>query len=213
MTGMTPKIARIYIRVSTAQQDTTRQESLIEQARAQGYYIAGVYSEKESGAKADRPELQRLLADLQPGDVIIAEKLDRLTRLPLAQADALLANIKAKGAHLAIPDVLDLSEVIAGTANETARIVLDALQAMLLRIALQAAREEYETRRRRQAEGIAVAKSLGRRFGKQPDRKLHGRIIELRTAGYSKNKTAELLETSPATVARVWREYKATTQP
>lgn len=204
-----PKIARIYIRVSTAQQDTARQETLIEQAKGQGYYIAGVYSEKASGAKADRPELQRLLADLQPGDVLIAEKLDRLTRLPLAQADALLATIKAKGARLAIPDVLDLSDVIAGTENETARIVLDAMQAMLLRIALQAARDDYETRRRRQAEGIAVAKTLGRRFGKRPDEELHKKIIELRLAGYSKGKAAQLLETSPTTVARVWRKHKA----
>lgn len=208
---MTQKIARIYIRVSTDQQDTARQEALIDQAKGKGYYIAGVYSEKASGAKADRPELQRLLADLQPGDVLIAEKLDRLTRLPLAQADQLLAAIKAKGARLAIPDVLDLSEVISATENETARIVLDAMQAMLLRIALQAARDDYETRRRRQAEGIAVAKTMGRRFGKRPNEPLHQRIIALRQEGYSKNKTAELLETSPTTVARVWREHKELT--
>ena len=207
------KVARIYIRVSTNQQDLTRQEKLIDDAKEKGFYIAGVYSEKASGTTTDRPELTRLLKDIQPDDVIIAERIDRLTRLPLAQADQLMAAIHKKGAKICVPDVLDLSEIIQCTENQTARIVLEAMQTMLLRVALQAAREEYEIRRKRQKEGIAVAKSMGRRFGKRPDEKLHQRIIALRQEGYSKNKTAELLETSPATVARVWREYKATTQP
>jgi DNA invertase Pin-like site-specific DNA recombinase len=37
------KVARIYMRVSSATQDLTRQEALIEEAKAAGYYIAGIY--------------------------------------------------------------------------------------------------------------------------------------------------------------------------
>jgi DNA invertase Pin-like site-specific DNA recombinase len=53
-------VARVYLRVSTQGQDLDRQESIIAAARDAGYYIAGVYREKASGARADRPELLRL---------------------------------------------------------------------------------------------------------------------------------------------------------
>ena len=62
-------IARIYLRVSTEEQDLTRQAEIELSTRAAGYYIAGVYREKASGARADRPELLRMIADLQPGEV------------------------------------------------------------------------------------------------------------------------------------------------
>ena len=70
-------IARIYLRVSTEEQDLTRQAEIELSTRAAGYYIAGVYREKASGARADRPELLRMIADLQPGEVVVAEKIDR----------------------------------------------------------------------------------------------------------------------------------------
>ena len=49
------KAARIYQRVSTEEQNLERQNSQIQQAKAEGYYIAGVYKEKASGVRADRP--------------------------------------------------------------------------------------------------------------------------------------------------------------
>ncbi|WP_223936932.1 recombinase family protein, partial [Aeromonas caviae] len=82
MTGM--KVARIYLRVSTDRQDLQRQESIVEAAKAAGYYVAGIYREKASGARADRPELLRMVADLQAGETVVAEKIDRISRLPLA---------------------------------------------------------------------------------------------------------------------------------
>jgi len=51
------KVARIYLRVSTDEQDLTRQVGIEHNTRDAGYYIAGVYREKASGARADRPEL------------------------------------------------------------------------------------------------------------------------------------------------------------
>ena len=61
------KVARVYLRVSTDAQDLKRQEEIITTAKEAGYYVAGVYREKASGARADRPELLRMIADLQPG--------------------------------------------------------------------------------------------------------------------------------------------------
>src|SRR3954464_2252914 len=89
----TMKVCRIYQRVSSDQQDLTRQQSLEEQARANCYYIAGIYAEKASGTTAERPELQRMIRDLQPGEVVIAEKIDRISRLPLADAQKLVDSI------------------------------------------------------------------------------------------------------------------------
>src|ERR1700737_4262252 len=107
------KVARIYLRVSTDEQDLTRQAEIEHSARSAGYYVAGVYREKASGARADRPELLRMIADLQPGEVVVAEKIDRLSRLPLTEADQLVNSIRAKGAKLAVPGLVDLSEIAA----------------------------------------------------------------------------------------------------
>lgn len=104
------RVARIYMRVSSEQQDIDRQEEIVKAAKAAGYYVAGIYREKASGVRADRPELQRMIADLQPGEVVIAEKIDRISRLPLVEAERLVASIRDKSTRLAVPGVLDLSE-------------------------------------------------------------------------------------------------------
>lgn len=206
------KIARIYIRVSTDEQDTTRQHQLIADAKAQGYYVAAVYEEKASGARADRPELQRMIADLQEGDVVIAEKIDRISRLPLEQAEALVASIKAKGARLAVAGLVDLSE-IAASMEGTAKIVMEAMQEMLLKLALQMAHDDYTTRRERQAQGIQLAKQRGAYKGRQADDKRRELILQLRGSGHSIAKTAELVakahgSCSESLVKLVCREAK-----
>ena len=110
--------------------------------------IAGVYREKASGARADRPELLRMIADLQPGEVVVAEKIDRISRLPLPEAERLVASIRAKGARLAVPGVVDFTDFAKATDAVT-RIVLESVQELLLKLALQMARDDYETRRER----------------------------------------------------------------
>ena len=164
------RAARVYLRVSTEEQDLERQEAIVAGAQAAGYYVAAVYREKASGARPDRPELIRMIGDLQLGEVVLAEKIDRISRLPLPDAEALVATIRAKGARLAIPGIIDLSELVADSAG-VARIVLEAVQDMLLRVALQTARDDYETRRERQREGIEIAKRAGRYNGRNVDRR------------------------------------------
>ncbi len=43
-----------------------------------------------------------MIADLQPGEVVVAERIDRISRLPLAEAERLVASIRAKGARLRV---------------------------------------------------------------------------------------------------------------
>ena len=196
------KVARIYLRVSTDAQDLARQESIADSARAAGYYIAGVYREKASGARQDRPELLRMIDDLQAGETVIAEKMDRISRLPLPDAENLIASIRAKGARLSVPGVVDLSE-LTEEAQGVTRIVLESIQTMLFKLALQMARDDYEDRRERQRQGIAIAKDKGSYKGRKTDQAMHERIAALRAAGQSIAQTAALAGCSESQVKRV----------
>jgi hypothetical protein len=70
------KMAMIaYARVSTRDQDLTGQ---IEALKAAG--AKTIYREKVSGARADRPQLAKLMAGLKAGDFVVVTKLDRLGR-------------------------------------------------------------------------------------------------------------------------------------
>jgi len=209
--GVGFKVARIYLRVSTDEQDLSRQTAIVDSTRAAGCYVAGIYREKASGARADRPELLRMIDDLQPGEIVVAEKIDRISRLPLAEAERLVASIRAKGARLAVPGVVDLSD-LAAEAQGVAKIVLESLQELLLRLALQMARDDYEDRRERQRQGVALAKEAGRYTGRQADTATHERIIALRTAGHSIPDTARLAGCSESQVKRVW-SMRATASP
>jgi DNA invertase Pin-like site-specific DNA recombinase len=206
------KIARIYLRVSTEEQDLTRQTEIEQSTRAAGYYVAGVYREKASGARADRPELLRMIADLQPGEVVVAEKIDRISRLPLAEAEKLVDSIRIRGAKLAVPGLVDLSDLAAET-DGVARIVLESVQALLLRLALQMARDDYETRRERQRQGVRLAKVAGKYAGRSPNTTAHRRIIALRGAGQTIKQTSELTGCSLSQVKRIWAMYLATARP
>ena len=206
------KIARIYLRVSTDEQDLTRQTEIEQSTRTAGYYVAGVYREKASGARADRPELLRMIADLQPGEVVVAEKIDRISRLPLAEAEKLVASIRSKGAKLAVPGLVDLSDLAAET-DGVARIVLESVQELLLKLALQMARDDYETRRERQSQGVRLAKAAGKYAGRVPDTVAHQRIVAHRAAGRTIKQTAELTRCSLSQVKRIWAMHLATSRP
>ena len=64
-----------YARVST---DGQTLDAQIAQLKAAG--AEKVFREKVSGARADRPELARLLRSLAPGDRVLVTRLDRLAR-------------------------------------------------------------------------------------------------------------------------------------
>lgn len=195
------------LRVSTDEQDLARQEQVLLSAKAAGFYIAGTYRESASGARADRPELLRMISDLQPGEVVIAEKMDRISRLPLEEAEKLVDQIRARGARLAVPGVVDLSE-LAADAEGVSKIVLEAVQDMLLRLALQIARDDYETRRDRQRQGIELAKGQGKYRGRKVGEGTNAKIVELRQAGLSIARTAELAGCSKSQVKLVWSRHK-----
>src|SRR5262245_63592315 len=64
-----------YARVSTTEQDLSAQLAALKKAGCQR-----IYSEKRSGANGNRDALQRMLKELQAGDIVVVTRLDRLAR-------------------------------------------------------------------------------------------------------------------------------------
>lgn len=207
------KIARIYLRVSTLQQNLERQRKIIDEAKENGFYIAGIYEEKASGVNASRPELNRLIDDLQEGDWVIAERIDRITRLPPREAELLIQRITEKGAKLHVPDVFSFGNLdeLMGEGDSLPKYLteplMEALQKMFLRMALSIAHEDWKTRRERANQGIARAKREGRMKGRPANEELHKSIIQLTLNGVSITGIASALKCSPSTVSKVRRVY------
>ena len=64
-----------YIRVSTQEQNTIRQEILMEHLGVDELYI-----DRASGKNAQRPELQKMMEYVRRGDTVIVESISRFAR-------------------------------------------------------------------------------------------------------------------------------------
>ena len=138
-----------YARVSTDEQDLATQHELLKEARA-----TPVFSEKQSGIKTDRAALARCLASLEPGDVMLVTKLDRLAR---STRDLLNtpATISEAGASFK-----SLGDPRADTATPHGRLMLTVLAGL--------AEFERHLILSRTAEGRSRARSRGIKFGRKP---------------------------------------------
>src|SRR4051812_23884280 len=136
-----------YARVSTNGQDLAGQEA---ELRAAG--CAKVYREKVSGAKTERAELTKLIRRLEPGDVLVVTRLDRLAR---STRDLLniVANIAEREAGLR-----SLKDAWADTTTAHGRLMLTVLGGL--------AEFERELIRARTGEGRKRAQERGVKFGR-----------------------------------------------
>lgn len=196
---------RTYLRASTSEQDASRARDALEQFAAEhGQHIACEYLENESGAKADRPELLRLLRDAKKGDVLLIESIDRLSRLPADDWQKLRAAIDSKGLRIVALDLPTSHQGIADTkGDEFTGRMLAAINSMLVDMMAAIARKDYEQRRERQAQGIKKAKEEGRYKGRPVDEDLHKRVRELLTAGLGVRATARHAGCSTTTVLKI----------
>lgn len=196
---------RGYLRASTEDQNAERARADLERFAAErGLRVAAWYVENESGAKLDRPELFRLLADSSPGDVLLVEQVDRLSRLNAEDWETLKQRLGEKRIRVVSLD-LPTSWMAFGAhaADEATQGLLDAVNRMLLDMLAVVARKDYNDRRRRQAQGIAAAKAEGRFKGRQANVKRHEQIADLLKNGYSWSKVAEITGASRSTILRV----------
>ncbi|KJS78507.1 MAG: hypothetical protein JL55_14525 [Pseudomonas sp. BICA1-14] len=196
---------RTYLRASTSEQDASRARDALEQFAAEhGQHIACEYLENESGAKADRPELLRLLKDAKKGDVLLVESIDRLSRLPAEDWQKLKTAIDSKGLRIVALDLPTSHQGIADTkGDEFTGRMLAAINSMLVDMMAAIARKDYEQRRERQAQGIEKAKAEGRYKGRPVDADLHKRVRELLAAGLGVRATARHAGCSTTTVLKI----------
>ena len=122
---------------------------------------AKVYREKVSGAKANRAELLKVVNKLEPGDVLLVCRLDRLARSTRDLLN-LLATISERGASFR-----SLRDTWADTTNAHGRLIITVLAGL--------AEFERELIRSRCGEGMERAKERGVRFGRPPKLTPHQR--------------------------------------
>ena len=175
-----------YARVSTQAQDTAAQIAALV-----GAGCARISEEKASAGRWDRPELQRLMDQLRPGDTLVVWKLDRLSR-SLKDLLSLLDKVQAAGAGF-----VSLTEVI-DTTTPAGRMVMQIVGSF--------AEFERAMLRERTGNGLLAARKEGRVGGRRPKLTVLQRdqIVHLVGAG---DKTAadaaRLFNVHPSTVARL----------
>lgn len=100
--------------------------------------------------------------------MLLIEQVDRLSRLNDANWEALKRGIGARGVRIVALDLPTSWRSIV-TSDETMARILTAANGMLLDMLTAIAREDYTDHRRRQAEGIAKAKTEGACMGRRED--------------------------------------------
>lgn len=201
---------RAYLRASTPEQDAHRARARLDAfADEHGFSIAARYVENESGAKLVRPELFRLLAECQPGDVLLTEQVNRLSRLTEPDWRQLRAEIEAKQVRIVALD-LPTSWGSAASSDDFTGRMFAAVNAMMLDVLAAVARKDYEDRRRRQAEGTAKAKAAGIYKGRRENTARNEGIAAMLRAGSSWQVILEAMGCSRGTIAKVRRRLNDT---
>jgi len=155
-----------YARVSTQDQHLTGQLETLKAAGA-----TTIYREKISGARADRPQLAKLMASLKEGDVVLVTKLDRLGRSTRELLD-LIESISKAGASFR-----SLGDPLWDTSSSQGRLLSTLLAAI--------AEFERDLIRERTGEGRKRAQKAGVKFGRKPKLSVYQRneAIKRRAAG------------------------------
>ena len=198
-------LTRIYLRASTDQQDATRARCAVEGFAAdRGLTIAGWFIENESGAKLQRPELFRLISDSKPGDILLIEQVDRLSRLSDADWRKLRAELDQRQIRVVALD-LPTSWQLADAKDEFTSRMFSAINGMLLDMLAAISRKDYDDRRRRAAQGIARAKAQGKYRGRPENTDRNAGIGAMLRGGASWTSIQKSMGVSRATIAKVSR--------
>lgn len=137
-----------YIRVSTEEQNTARQEDAMQKLG-----VDKVFMEKVSGKNADRPQLKAMLEFVREGDTIIVESFSRLARNTKDLLNIVDEMTQKKVNFISLKEAVD-------TSTPQGKFMLTVFGAM--------AELERASILERQREGIAIAKSEGKYKGRAP---------------------------------------------
>ena len=179
-----------YIRVSTVEQNTARQEEALK-----GLGIEKFFIEKVSGKNMDRPKLQEMLSYVREGDTCYCVDFSRMARScqHLLSICELLQN---KGVHL-----VSLKENF-DTSTPQGRLMLTIIAAINA--------FERENLLERQREGIAIAKAEGKYKGRKPVEveDFTPYYEEYMSRGTTKGQLAKKLHISRPTLNKLFDEYE-----
>lgn len=137
-----------YVRVSTEEQNTARQEIMLRELGVDELFV-----DRASGKNADRPELNRMMNFVRRGDTVIVESISRFARNTRDLLD-LVEQLTAKQVEF-----VSRKEAI-DTTTPTGKFMLTVFAAV--------AEFEREYILQRQREGIAIAKQQGKYRGRPP---------------------------------------------
>jgi DNA invertase Pin-like site-specific DNA recombinase len=150
-----------------------------------------------------RPELFRLLGDAQPGDILLVEQVDRLSRLKAEDWERLKAELTARRVRVVALDLPTSWMMATSASDEFTGRMFEAIDAMLLDVLAASARKDYDDRRRRQARGQAKAKAQGRYKGRPVDTDRNEGIARLLASGQSWSAIQDVTGCSRATIAKI----------
>ncbi|MDQ0423305.1 DNA invertase Pin-like site-specific DNA recombinase [Peteryoungia aggregata LMG 23059] len=200
---------RAYLRASTKEQDANRSRNDLQRfTDERGLKIAAWYVENESGASLKRPELFRLLSDCQPGDALLVEQVDRLSRLNTGDWEQLKSEISAKRVRVVALDLPTSHQLIQAGGDEFSTRMLDAINGMMLDMLAAIARKDYDDRRRRQRQGIDDAKARGVYRGRPEDEKRNAALMSMLRGGQTWSSIVQATGVSTSTLSRLAKRLK-----
>ena len=137
-----------YIRISTAEQNTARQEVLMRELE-----VDNVFIDRMSGKNTNRPELQKMMNFVREGDTVIVESISRFARNTRDLLDLVEKLTEKNVEFVSKKEAID-------TTTPTGKFMLTIFGAV--------AELEREYILQRQREGIAIAKENGIYKGRKP---------------------------------------------
>ena len=149
-----------YARVSTKEQHEDRQILALLES---GVPEKNILIDRQSGKDFNRPKYQRLLKKLKPGDTLFVKSIDRLGRNYEEIMDQWRVVTKEMQVSVVVLD-MPLLDTRQKERDLTGMFIAD----LVLQILSYVAQTEREFMKQRQAEGIAVARAKGVRFGRPP---------------------------------------------
>ena len=144
-----------YVRVSTIEQNEARQ---IEAMKADG--VEKIYMDKQSGKDFNRPEYQKMISELKQGDLLVLHSIDRLGRNYEEIIEQWRIITKEIKADIMVQDMPLLNTQVSRDLDGT------FISDLVLQILSYVSQKERENIRRRQREGIEIAKTQGKYKGR-----------------------------------------------
>lgn len=137
-----------YVRVSTEEQNTARQEIMLRELDVDELFV-----DRASGKNADRTELNRMMNFVRRGDTVIVESISRFARNTRDLLDLVERLTEKQVEFVSRKEAID-------TTTPTGKFMLTVFAAV--------AELEREYILQRQREGIAIAKQQGKYRGRPP---------------------------------------------